>query len=81
MAGHSVHAGRVVAVRCGAAGIEAVTDGVDVRGYVVWTLLDNFEWIFGYGPKFGLVAGDRTTPARTPKPSAYRLGALARSCS
>ena len=52
-----------------------------MRGYVVWTLLDNFECIFGYGPKFGLVAGDRTTPARTPKPSAYRLGALARSCS
>lgn len=55
-----------------------LADGVDVRGYVVWTLLDNFEWIFGYGPKFGLVAVDRATQERTPKPSAYRIGELAR---
>jgi beta-glucosidase len=47
----------------------------------VWTLLDNFEWIFGFTPKFGLVAVDRTTQERTPKPSAYRLGELARSYS
>ena len=58
-----------------------IADGVDVRGYIVWTLLDNFEWIFGFGPKFGLVAVDRTSQKRTPKPSAYRLGELARSYS
>jgi beta-glucosidase len=45
-------------------------DGIDVRGYFQWSLLDNFEWTFGYRPKFGIVAVDRTTFARTPKPSA-----------
>jgi beta-glucosidase len=44
--------------------------GIDVRGYFQWSLLDNFEWALGYGPKFGIVAVDRTTFARTPKPSA-----------
>ena len=44
-------------------------------------LLDNFEWIFGYGPKFGLVAVDRGTQRRTPKPSARHLGGIARAMS
>jgi beta-glucosidase len=47
-----------------------VNDGIDVRGYFQWSLLDNFEWTFGYRPKFGIVAVDRETFARTPKPSA-----------
>lgn len=54
-----------------------LADGIDVRGYVHWALLDNWEWFSGYGPKFGLVAVDRTTFARTPKPSARHLGAIA----
>ncbi len=56
----------------------AMDEGVPVKGYVHWSLLDNFEWISGYRPHFGLVAVDRTTFRRTPKPSAAVLGAIAR---
>jgi beta-glucosidase len=54
---------------------------VPVKGYVHWSLLDNFEWIFGYKPTFGLVAVDRTTFKRMPKPSAAIYGAIARANS
>ncbi|MBT0667185.1 glycoside hydrolase family 1 protein [Novosphingobium profundi] len=60
-------------------GLKRVMDeGVPVLGYVHWSLLDNFEWIFGYKPHFGLCSVDRTTFARTPKPSARVLGGIAR---
>jgi beta-glucosidase len=59
--------------------LASLADGIDVRGYVYWSLLDNFEWFLGYGPTFGLVAVDRETQARTPKPSARWLGAVARA--
>jgi beta-glucosidase len=58
--------------------VNCLRDGVDVRGYIHWSLLDNWEWFSGYGPKFGLVAVDRTTFARAPKPSARHMGAIAR---
>jgi beta-glucosidase len=44
--------------------------GVDVRGFMYWALLDNFEWDKGYWPKFGLVEVDRRTMKRTARPSA-----------
>jgi beta-glucosidase len=59
--------------------VRTLEDGVDVRGYFAWSLLDNFEWIHGYGPRFGLVSVDRTTQLRTPKRSAELLGSVARS--
>lgn len=57
----------------------AIDDGVPVLGYLHWSLIDNFEWGFGYGIRFGLCSLDRTTFARTPKPSAHVLGAIARA--
>jgi beta-glucosidase len=61
-------------------GVEAcLRDGVDVRGYIYWSLFDNFEWSLGYRPTFGLVAVDRATQVRTPKPSAALLARWARA--
>src|SRR6266540_4150251 len=48
----------------------AIEQGVDLRGYFVWSLLDNFEWSHGYGKRFGIVHVDYETQRRTPKASA-----------
>ena len=57
---------------------EAMDAGIPVLGYCHWTLMDNFEWIFGYGPKLGLHSVDPDTFERTPKPSAGVYAALVR---
>ena len=54
-----------------------IADGIDVRGYLHWTFLDNFEWTAGFAKTFGLVAVDHETLSRTVKPSARWLGAVA----
>ncbi len=70
---------RIEYIKRALAGVEnCLRDGLDVRGYVHWSLLDNFEWMFGYRPKFGLVAVNRETQERTVKPSARFLGEIAR---
>jgi beta-glucosidase len=53
-------------------------EGISVRSYIYWSLLDNFEWTQGYGQHFGLVAVDRDTFVRTPKPSSQHLARLIR---
>ncbi|TLQ45736.1 GH1 family beta-glucosidase [Streptomyces marianii] len=57
----------------------ALADGADVRGYFLWSLLDNFEWAYGYGKRFGAVYVDYDTQARIPKSSARWYGELART--
>ena len=70
---------RVEYYRRALAGLKrAIDDGIDVRGYVAWSLLDNFEWMSGFTPKFGVVAVDRATQKRTIKPSGAVLGNIAR---
>jgi len=54
----------------------AIARGVDLRGYQVWSLMDNFEWGFGYSKRFGIVRVDYDTQERTPKDSALWLREL-----
>jgi beta-glucosidase len=56
-----------------------IADGIDVRGYFVWSLLDNFEWHLGFGPKLGICTVDRVTFERRPKPSAHWFGGVAKA--
>jgi len=56
-----------------------LADEIPVGGFIAWSLLDNYEWEHGYPPKFGIVAVDRQTQERTPRPSAHWLGRVARS--
>jgi beta-glucosidase len=58
--------------------LQAVESGVPVTGYLHWSLLDNFEWVHGYGPTFGLISVDRESFIRTPKPSLDWLGRVAK---
>jgi beta-glucosidase len=71
---------RIAFVRSALEGVlRCIDDGIAVEGYTYWSLLDNFEWVLGYGPTFGLVAVDRETFERDPKPSARWFGTVART--
>jgi beta-glucosidase len=59
--------------------LDVMGEGVPVVGYCHWTLLDNFEWVFGYDFHYGLHAVDRETFARTAKPSTAVYEAIARA--
>lgn len=56
-----------------AAARDAIADGVDLRGYFVWSLVDNFEWAWGYERRFGIVYADYVDGRRVPKDSYYYL--------
>jgi beta-glucosidase len=78
--GHDDDAKRIAYVEDALKGVgRCLDDGLDVRGYFYWSLLDNFEWVLGYVPRFGLVSVDRQTFVRTPKHSAAWLGGIAKA--
>ena len=59
----------------------AIQEGADVRGYLVWSLMDNFEWAWGYTRRFGIVRVDFATQQRTPKASALWFREVSRTNS
>ena len=56
---------------------EVVSEGIPLKGYMYWSLLDNFEWQAGFSKTFGLIAVDRTDMSRHPKESLKVLGSFA----
>lgn len=73
---------RIAFIREALAALKLEMDrGAKVLGYLYWSLLDNYEWFSGYGPRFGLIAVDRETQRRTIKPSGLVLGEIARNNS
>ena len=66
---------RVAFIETALAGVQnCIADGLPIKGYFHWSLIDNFEWQKGFSMQFGLIAVDRTTQKRTPKPSLTYLG-------
>jgi beta-glucosidase len=59
--------------------VHARADGLDVRGYFLWSFMDNFEWSWGYSRRFGVVRVDYETQERTPKDSARWYAGVART--
>ena len=57
----------------------AIQDGADVRAYYMWSLMDNFEWAFGFTKRFGIVFTDFESGRRIPKASAGMYAAIARA--
>ena len=68
---------RVAFIEKALAGVRnCIDDGIPVKGYCHWSLMDNFEWQKGYSMTFGLIAVDRTTQTRIPKESLSYLGSF-----
>ena len=66
---------RVAYIQTAMKGVEnCIQDGIPVKGYMYWSMMDNFEWQKGFGMSFGLISVDRTTQTRTAKPSLAVLG-------
>ncbi len=66
---------RVAFIEAALAGVQnCIADGIPVKGYFHWSLMDNFEWQKGYAMNFGLIAVNRETMQRTAKPSLAVLG-------
>ena len=66
---------RVAFIEQALAGVQrCLEDGLPIKGYMYWSLLDNYEWQKGYSMTFGLIAVDRSTQTRSPKPSLKFLG-------
>jgi beta-glucosidase len=64
-----------------AATLDAMDGGIPISGYFAWSLLDNFEWAWGYDKRFGIVRVDYVTQERTPKLSALTLQRIIRDRS
>jgi beta-glucosidase len=65
-------------IRQAMAGVQScIAEGIPVKGYCHWSLLDNFEWQKGFSMTFGLIAVDRSTQKRYPKESLAVLGSFA----
>jgi len=56
--------------------LDAIEGGVPVHGYFYWSLMDNYEWAWGYDKRFGIVRVDYDTLERTPKDSARRYQSI-----
>ena len=66
---------RVAFIETALAGVQnCIADGLPIKGYFHWSLIDNFEWQKGFSMQFGLIAVDRATQTRYPKPSLKVLG-------
>ena len=76
---HHLLLGHGLAASALRAAARAVNDGANLVGYYVWSLLDNFEWAYGYQKRFGIVYVDFATQARTPKASAGFYARVARA--
>jgi len=58
---------------------QAIQEGADIRGYLHWSLIDNFEWAFGFWPRFGLIEVDYKTMVRRIRPSAWEYAKICKN--